>query len=116
MDHATRALADHLAGTGKPGRAAQMYALLLKQITASGADPRNDLRYAVKLSSIYDVLAELHRRIGELPVSESYLRQRIDLWRHWEGKLPGNAFVRARSMEAGGASSANFPLQSRFPQ
>ncbi|MGH9720100.1 MAG: hypothetical protein ACRD8O_07795, partial [Bryobacteraceae bacterium] len=94
VDHAVRALADHLAETGNPQRAAESYAQLLDQIVASQPDPQNDLRHAVKLSGIHAALARLHRRNQRPDLAQASSTQRIELWRHWDRRLPNNKFVR----------------------
>ena len=54
----------------------------------------SDLRYAVKLSQVYEALAALQRRNGQGKPAETLSSLRLDLWRHWDAKLPGNTFVR----------------------
>jgi len=92
-DVALRALGDHLAATGEPLRAAGVYAELLDKVMAAQPDRRNDLRHALGLSQIYGSLAALHHRNGEKERAEEFAALRVQLWRHWDGKLPENAFV-----------------------
>ena len=94
-----RALADHLAETGQPQRAAEVYQELLDKILATKPDPANDLRHAIKMSRIYGALADLHRRNGRRDQAEAVAALRLELWRQWERKLPGNTAVR-RQLEA----------------
>jgi len=98
-DTTVRALGDYLAGTGQPRQAAEVYGELFGKIMASKPDPRNDLRHATKISGIYQALAELNRRNGESGKSESMFAIRVELWRHWDQKLPRNTFVR-RQLDA----------------
>lgn len=99
---ALRALADHHAETGDPQRAIAVYQELLDKIMASKPDPQNDLRHATKISRIYGALADLHARTGQAERAAGMAAQRRELWRHWDRKLPGNAFVR-RQLDAADA-------------
>jgi tetratricopeptide (TPR) repeat protein len=103
VEPALRALADHLAETGQPARASEVYQELLNKMNATKPDPMNDLRHAIKFSRIYGALAELHRRNGRRNESEAFRTLRLDLWRQWERKLPGNGAIR-RQLEAASAS------------
>jgi hypothetical protein len=59
------------------------------------------LEDAVELSNIYRQTAALYRR-GHRPGPASALdARRLELWRHWDAKLPHHAFVR-RELEAAG--------------
>jgi len=99
VEPALRALADHLAGTGQPARAAEVYQELLDKMLATKPDPMNDLRHAIKFSRIYAALAELHRRGGPSGQAQAFANMRVELWRHWDRKLPGNGAIR-RQLEA----------------
>ena len=98
-DHVLRALADYHAETGQPQRAAEVYHELLDKIMATTPDPQNDLRHAKNLSRIYEALARLHRRNGQPDQGEAMASLRLELWRHWNRKLPHNEFLR-RQVEA----------------
>jgi serine/threonine protein kinase len=91
---ALRALGDHLAGTGQPQEAAEVYEDLLGKMMASKPDLHNDLPHAVALSQIYGSLAALHRRNGRPDRAEALSTLRLELWHHWDRKLPNNGFVR----------------------
>lgn len=91
-DAALRAYADHLAATGRPQKAIEAYQNLLDKIMKSNPDPRNDLGHAVALSHIYGSLAALDR-------GEAFPALRLELWRQWDRKLPGNSLVR-RQLES----------------
>ena len=52
-----------------------------------------DLRDAPKLSSIYEALSKLYQRSGDTPKAEDMEARRLELWRHWERKLPNNSYV-----------------------
>jgi hypothetical protein len=89
-----RARGDHLGDTGKPQRAAEVYEELLDKVMASNSDQRNDLEHATKLLSLYVSLAGLYRRNGQPGRAGALSALHLELWRHWDGKLPGNGFVR----------------------
>jgi tetratricopeptide (TPR) repeat protein/predicted Ser/Thr protein kinase len=88
-----RAWGDHLAEAGQPQAASAVYQELLDKIMAYGADPRNDLRDASKLSSLYSALAAVDRRLSQSAEAEALESRRLDLWRQWDRKLPNNPFV-----------------------
>ena len=88
-----RVRADHLAETGELERASGVYQELLGKLMAYGPDPNNDFRDATKLSSLYQALASVDRRLGHAAEAEVLTSRRIDLWRRWNGKLPNNPFV-----------------------
>ena len=88
-----RALGDHLAETGQPQQALRVYEDLLSKITVSKPDPLNDLRHGITLSQIYGSLAALHRRSGMRQRGEELAALRLELWRHWDRKLPQNALI-----------------------
>ncbi len=87
------AQADYEADTGKPRRAIEIYEQLLDKVMAAKPDVLNDLRETPKLARIYEALAGLYRRTGETPKAESMEARRLELWRHWDRKLPKNPFV-----------------------
>jgi serine/threonine protein kinase len=93
------ALADHEAETGDPRLALRMYQQLLDKVMATKPDPLGDLRDAPKLSRIYTALSALYRLTGDSTSAEAMNARRVDLWRHWQQKLPQNAFIR-RQLEA----------------
>ena len=87
------AQADHEADAGDPRRATEMYEQILDKVMASKPDVLNDLRETPKLSSIYEALSKLYRRTGDTPKAEELEARRLELWRHWGGKLPTNSYV-----------------------
>jgi tetratricopeptide (TPR) repeat protein len=91
---ALRALGDHHAETGQPRRAAEGYQELHDKTLASKPEPLNNLSHATALSRIYEALAGLHRRNGQPDRAEAMSALRLEIWRHWDSKLPHNAFVR----------------------
>jgi tetratricopeptide (TPR) repeat protein len=88
------ALGDHLSETGTPQQAVEVYENLIGNIMASKPGARNDLRHAVALSQMYESLAPLHRRNGRRDRGEELFALRLELWRHWQHKLPNSSFVR----------------------
>ncbi len=98
-DTAMRALADHYAETGNPGQALQTYQDLFRKIMASKPDPQNDLLNCVYVSRLNTSLARLFRRMGKGDKAAPLEASRLQLWRHWNSKLPNNPFVR-RQLEA----------------
>jgi hypothetical protein len=93
-DIVLRARADHLAETGDPQRAIEAYETLRDKIMASNPAPRVDLSHAVSLSALYEALTALYRRTGVSGKAGALSQLRIELWQHWDRRLPGNDFVR----------------------
>jgi tetratricopeptide (TPR) repeat protein len=89
-----RAFADHLAETGHPDRAAEVYEQLLEKVMLSKPDILGDLAHALELSHIHGALAPLYFRSGQPHRAHRMSERRLDLWLHWDGKLAGNVFVR----------------------
>jgi tetratricopeptide (TPR) repeat protein/predicted Ser/Thr protein kinase len=98
-DIAMRALADHYAETGQPEHALEIYQELYGKIMASNPDPQNDLLNSVYVSRLDTSLAMLLRRMGRPDQAVPLEAGRLELWRHWDGKLPNNPFVR-RQLDA----------------
>jgi tetratricopeptide (TPR) repeat protein len=92
-EEALRALADHEADTGNVPRALQIYQELLDRIAAAKPDPGVNLENATDLSNIYAAMAQVHRRAAQPDLAAALDSRRLELWRHWDQKLPGNAFV-----------------------
>src|SRR5215472_7595205 len=88
-----RAQADYEADLGEPRRALELYEELLDKVMAAKPDALNDLRDAPKLSQIYEALAQLYRRTGDVVKAETLEDRRRQLWQHWDRKLPNNPFV-----------------------
>jgi tetratricopeptide (TPR) repeat protein len=100
VDAVLRALGDHLAETGQPMRAAEVYQELLDKIMSFKPDPQNDLQHAAKLSQVYGSLAALDRRNGRAEDAATLDARRSEIWRHWQSKLPNSPFV-LRQIAAG---------------
>jgi serine/threonine-protein kinase len=86
------ALAELEAGNGNLRRGIKIYRELTRKLTAS-ATPEASLSDATELSDVYRALANLHRRVGEGDAAYTLEASRLDLWRRWERKLPGNPFI-----------------------
>jgi hypothetical protein len=93
-DAALRALADHYADTGQTGAAVRTYEELHEKVLAANPQPMTDLRHANGLSRIYRDLANVQLRVGRAAAARTLHQRRVELWRHWNAKLPNNAFVR----------------------
>jgi tetratricopeptide (TPR) repeat protein len=88
-----RAQADQEAVTGRQERALEMYRNLLGEVMASKPDAENDLQNANALSRIYVAIEGLERVTGRREEAASMNVRRMDLWRAWNRKLPGNSYV-----------------------
>jgi hypothetical protein len=93
------ALADYEASNGDIGRAIGGYEKLLGQIEAWQPAPETNLADAVDMSHLYAAIAALRRRAHQTDLASALETRRLELWRHWDRKLPNNAFVR-RQLEA----------------
>ena len=93
-DNALRALAEYEAGSGDVRRGIGTYELLLGKIMTSKPRPESRLADAANLSNIYAAMGALHRRTGRPDQAAELDARRLELWRHWDRKLPGNSFVR----------------------
>jgi tetratricopeptide (TPR) repeat protein len=93
------AVADHEAEAGDPHRAVETYEQLLDRVITDKASAFSNLYCAFKLSGLYGALARLYRRTGDPVKADSMQSRRVELWQHWDRKLPDNAFLR-RQIEA----------------
>jgi serine/threonine-protein kinase len=92
-DDALRALADYEAGNGDVVRAAEVMRKLLEQGLAAKPDVENSLAEAADLSAMFASLAVLDRRSGNTVHAFEIDTRRMQLWHHWNRKLPNNPFV-----------------------
>ena len=102
-------------------RGIEIYQELVRKIMASKPKPESNLSDAFNLSTIDAAMSALHRRDRPEQAAELDTR-RLELWRHWDRKLPGNGFVR-RQLESELVTRpppalfpANFPSESRFTE
>jgi hypothetical protein len=93
-DETLRAVADHEAGTGHLRAAIVEYDRLLRLVEPVQSEAYANLAKATDLSNLYERVAELERQAGEAAVATSLDTRRIELWRHWEHKLPSSTFIR----------------------
>jgi serine/threonine-protein kinase len=93
-DKTVRAHAEFEAARGDVRRGIEIYEELLAKIKASTPKPEDHLEDATALSNIYRAMAQLHRRMGQSSLASSLESRRLELWQHWDGKLPNNSFVR----------------------
>jgi serine/threonine protein kinase len=89
-----RAHAEIEVDAGNVARGNEIYEDLHRRIMTSQPDPEHNLETATNLSNIYKALASLRRRTNQNEAASALDAQRLELWRHWEGKLKGNDFVR----------------------
>lgn len=89
-----RSQADFEAATGELQQSVESCEGLLDKVMASKPRPYDDLRDAPKISRLYERLALLYHRTGDSEKEAAIDARRLDLWQHWDQKLPNNAFVR----------------------
>jgi len=94
-----RALADYEGGNGNLPGAIGTYEQLLDQIQAGKPKPEVNLIEAVRLGNLYQAEAALQRRAGHAGLAGTLETHYLQLWRHWDSKLPNNPFIR-RQLEA----------------
>ena len=87
------ALADDQAAHGNLSGAIRAYEQLLDEVSISRSQPLTDLRDAPHMSHLYEALAGLYRRVGDKTKAGRMESQKLALWRNWEQKLPGNAYI-----------------------
>jgi tetratricopeptide (TPR) repeat protein len=98
-DKAVRALAAHESAGGNFSRALEIYEELHRKLIASQAKPESNLFHALSFSNLHDEISVLHRRNNEPEKAVEWDTRRLELWRQWERKLPGNSFVQ-RQLES----------------
>ena len=76
-----------------PVRAMEVYQGLAGQLEAGGVKPRTSLHDALDLSQIWTSMAVLDRRTGHTDHASALEARRLELWRHWDQRLPNNPFV-----------------------
>ncbi len=92
-ESAIRAVGDQQGETGQVEAATATYRGLLEAVLASKPNPQKDLRQANDLARIYAALTRLYRAQGEPGEARRMATLRLELWREWDRKLPGNPFV-----------------------
>jgi serine/threonine protein kinase len=96
------AIANREAETGDPGRALENYEEILRKVMAAAPQPETSLPDAVLLSHFYTEMADASRRAGREDRTAELKALRLELWRHWDQRLPHNTFVR-RQLDAANA-------------
>ncbi len=92
LDHALRAEAE-LEADRDVRHGIELYQQLLTRILASKPEPETSLERANEFSTLYEAMASLHRRAGQVPEAAALEERRLEIWRTWDRKLPKNAFV-----------------------
>ena len=95
-DAALRALADHQAETGRLAEAIATCDRLHTAVSAAEAAPEASLDTAADLSRLYETMASLQKRAGNVGAAGALVGRRVALWEQWNRTLPGNAFVSAQ--------------------
>lgn len=95
-----RATAEIHAAVGNSSQAIAGYEELLSKVETAKHDPRDDLGQAFAMSGLYAGLAPLYLRAGQPDRHRQIAALRLDLWRHWDRKLPGNALIQRQIASA----------------
>ncbi len=90
---ALRAQADYESAVGDRRRAVQIYEQLYAGMMETNPDPMNELMDATKVSMMYYYMAGVYRRAGDAAKASEMDGRRMELWRHWDQKLPHNVYV-----------------------
>jgi tRNA A-37 threonylcarbamoyl transferase component Bud32/tetratricopeptide (TPR) repeat protein len=93
-DNAMRASADYEDEAGHPERARAILLDLRNKLLALHPKPESDLRHANDMSRLYESLAKLDAKSGNVEEGKAFETLRMDLWRQWDQKLPGNSFIK----------------------
>jgi tetratricopeptide (TPR) repeat protein len=94
VDDALYALGDLETGGGSLPRAIEIFGQLMDRVLAAKPEPETFLADAFGLSRLYASLAPLQRRAGKAAEASALDARRLQLWEHWDRKLPNNPFVR----------------------
>jgi serine/threonine-protein kinase len=96
------ALASHQLAGGDVPRALETCETLLRGVAAGDTKPEDSLRTAAEFSQLYAAVADIQRR-GGMPGRAGALDvRRVQLWEHWDRKLPNSPFVATRLAAARG--------------
>lgn len=90
---ALRARADYESQAGDRRRAAAIYEQLFDAMMSTKPNPLGDLGDASKVSMMYYYMAGVYSRAGDAGKAGEMDAKRLQLWRHWDGKLPNNNYV-----------------------
>ncbi|HEY3839863.1 MAG TPA: serine/threonine-protein kinase, partial [Bryobacteraceae bacterium] len=101
MDEVLTARADAEAANNNLYGAIGIYNELLAKVSRWGARPESDLSDAVEFSRLLGVLARLQRGAHHPDLAGPLEQRRLELWQHWDSKLPHNDFVRNQLRRSG---------------
>jgi tetratricopeptide (TPR) repeat protein len=90
---AVRAQADYESEVGDGARAVQVYEQLLAAMMAAQPQTLDDLMDATNVSTVYYFMEGIYRRAGDAAKAGEMDARRLELWRHWDAKLPHNSYV-----------------------
>ncbi len=93
---ALSALADYDADLDTVERVIEIREEQLNALMPTMPDPLNDLQDANDIAYLYESLAAAYRKAGNIAKATEIDSRRLELWRAWERKLSGNAFVQRR--------------------
>ena len=105
-DDAVRASAEIEAQSGNFVKAVDIDTALLAQIMASKPEPDEDLTDALDMSRLFGSLAAFSQAAHHSEEAAAFRQRQLQLWQHWDRKLPGNAFVQRQRDAATAALSA----------
>ena len=94
-----RAFAQYESKGGNGAHALELCRDLIHLVQATNPKPETSLESAVDMSDLYGATARLARQANRDGLAAEMESLRLDLWLHWDAKLPGNAFVR-RQLDA----------------
>ena len=97
---ALSALADYDLDESAGERAIEIREQQLNAVMATKPDLFNDLQDANDIANLYKSLTAAYRQAGNTAKAAEIDSRRLELWRAWERKLPGNAFVQRRMTAA----------------
>jgi len=90
---ALRARAEFEGAAGDPNRGIELYNELIAKLNAFPNKPETRLGDAQELADIYAAIARLYRRTENSAAARQATERSLSIWRQWDQKLPGNAFV-----------------------
>jgi tetratricopeptide (TPR) repeat protein len=93
VDDTLCALADYEASKGNLAKSIELYKELLDRISAWPVHPEIDLEDACDVSRVYAALSAKYRLAGQPGLASVLEVKRLQLWQHWDAKLPHNTFI-----------------------
>jgi tetratricopeptide (TPR) repeat protein len=98
-DHVLRAQAEYETAGGNFTTGAVAYEKLLGLVLKANPTTERNLENAIELSNLFGAAIRVYRLAGRSSAADGIRQRRLDIWREWATKLPGNVFV-ARQLEA----------------